>query len=68
MEMIHCLMNQALGEDGTVVSPLTMASSFKTAPSKKTLLINMMKREMETKKNKKKRASQANKNVGGNKS
>ena len=32
---------------------LLSPSSFKTAPSKKTLLINMMKREMETKKNEK---------------
>ena len=42
MEIIHSLLNRALGEDGTVTSPLIMASSIKTAPFKKTLQINIM--------------------------
>ena len=41
---IHSLMNRVLGDDITVTYHLTIASSFKTAPSKKTLQINMMKR------------------------
>ena len=55
MEIIHTLMNRALGEDGgTDASPLTMASSFRTPPSKKALQVNLMKREMENKKNQQK--------------
>ena len=50
--MIHCLMNRALEEDiGDIISPFTIVLFFKTAPYKKSLLLNMMKIKMENKKN-----------------
>ena len=50
--MIHCLMNRALEEDiGDIISPFTIVLFFKTAPYNKSLLLNMMKIEMENKKN-----------------